>query len=99
MLPPPRPRVLQAIAYALLAELPPTYGLYSSLLPLAVFVPFTSSRHVALGPFALISMLVADSVSQIVDPSHTEEYCRAAVLLSAMVGGVHLLMAAVRAGA
>lgn len=89
----------QAIAYALLAELPPTYGLYSSLLPLAVFAPLTSSRHVALGPFALISMLVADSVSEVVDPTRTDEYCQAAVLLSAMVGVVHLLMAAVRAGA
>jgi MFS superfamily sulfate permease-like transporter len=54
---------------------------------------------VALGPFALISMLVADSVSKVVQPEQTEEYCHAAVILSAMVGAVHLLMAAVRAGA
>ena len=54
----------QGVAYAMLAELPPIYGLYSSLLPLPIYASLCTSRHMSIGPFALVSLLVADSVSE-----------------------------------
>ena len=52
----------QGMAYAMLAELPAIYGLYASLLPLPIYAAMASSRHMSIGPFALVSLLVADSV-------------------------------------
>ena len=67
--------VPQGIAYALLAELPPVYGLYAALAPLPIYTLLGSSRHLSIGPFALISILVADAVSGVVPKeAGTEEY-------------------------
>ena len=46
----------------MLAELPPIYGLYCSI-PLFAYALLGSSRHMAIGPFALISLVVAETVS------------------------------------
>ena len=88
----------QGVAYAMLAELPPIYGLYASLLPLPVYAMMCSSRHMSIGPFALVSLLVADSVSTVVSPSDTEAYISAVMLLSLMIGLLHILMAAFNLG-
>ncbi len=48
----------QAMAYALLAGLPPQVGLYASLLPLAVYALLGSSRYLSVGPSALLSLLI-----------------------------------------
>jgi MFS superfamily sulfate permease-like transporter len=50
----------QAFAYAVLAGLPPQYGLYCSVIPLVVYAVTTTSTHTCIGPFALISLLVAN---------------------------------------
>lgn len=47
----------QAMAYALLAGLPPQVGLYASLLPLAIYALLGSSRFLSVGPSALVSLL------------------------------------------
>ena len=89
--------VPQGIAYATLAELPPVYGLYAALVPLPIYALLGSSRHISIGPFALISILVAETVTPLISPTrHTEEYCGAVMLLSLMVGLLHLAMAALR---
>ena len=88
----------QGVAYAMLAELPPIYGLYASLLPLPVYAMLCSSRHMSIGPFALVSLLVADSVSAVVPPEQTEAYISAVMLLSLMIGLLHILMAALNMG-
>jgi MFS superfamily sulfate permease-like transporter len=88
--------VPQAVAYAVLAECPPIQGLYTSLVPLLVFAPLTSSRHVAIGPFALVSLLVADTVSVVVSPSDTAAYGSAIALLTLMVGAMHMAMRLLR---
>ena len=74
----------QGMAYAMLAELPPIYGLYSSLLPLPIYAAMCTSKHMTIGPFALVSLLVADSVSEVVSPDD-EGYIGAVMLLSLMI--------------
>lgn len=44
--------VPQGMSYALLAGLPPVYGLYSSFVPVIMYAAFGSSRHLAVGPVA-----------------------------------------------
>ncbi|MDT7946445.1 MAG: SulP family inorganic anion transporter, partial [Cyanobacteriota bacterium PSP.bin.10] len=51
--------VPQSMAYALLAGLPPQVGLYASILPVIVYGLLGSSRALAVGPVAIISLLVA----------------------------------------
>ena len=82
----------QGVAYAMLCELPPIYGLYAALAPSVVYAVLGTSRHLAIGPFALVSLLVADTVSPIVDPA-TPEYVPAVMTVSLMVGLLQLLMA------
>jgi SulP family sulfate permease len=93
--------VPQGLAYATLAELPPVYGLYASLVPLPLYALLGSSRHISVGPFALVSILVAETVSTAVhcgekNRMFCEDYVDAVLLLSLMVGLLHLLMAALR---
>lgn len=57
--------VPQAMAYALLAGLPVQLGLYASTVPLFVYAAFGTSRQMAVGPFALISLLVGSAISSI----------------------------------
>ena len=52
----------QSLAYAMLAGLPPATGLYASILPLLAYALFGSSRTLAVGPVAIISLLSANAV-------------------------------------
>ena len=52
----------QSLAYAMLAGLPPATGLYASILPLLAYAMFGSSRTLAVGPVAVISLLSANAV-------------------------------------
>ena len=88
----------QGMAYAMLAELPPIYGLYSALLPLPIYAAMGTSKHMSIGPFALVSLLVADSVAEVVPPHDREGYIGAVMLLSLMIGLLHCLMAALNLG-
>ncbi len=56
----------QALAYALLAGMPPVTGLYASMLPLLAYGLFGTSRTLAIGPFAVVSIMTAAAVSQVV---------------------------------
>ena len=60
-----------------------------------------SSRHMSIGPFALVSLLVADAAGDVVDPDADgmEAYIDAVMCLSMMVGTFLLLMATLRLGA
>ena len=79
----------QSLAYALLAGLPPEVGLYASVLPLVAYAVFGSSRTLAVGPVAVVSLMTAAAVSEIAAPG-SPEYVAAALLL-ALLSGLFLL--------
>ncbi|KAF3433777.1 hypothetical protein FNV43_RR24880 [Rhamnella rubrinervis] len=89
--------VPQAMSYAKLAGLQPIYGLYSGFVPLFVYALFGSSRQLAVGPVALVSLLVSNVLSGIVDSSDAL-YTELAILLALMVGILECIMGLLRLG-
>lgn len=89
--------VPQAMAYALLAGLEPIVGLYASVLPLFVYGLLGTSRQLAVGPVAMVSLLVASAVAPLAgdDPS---TYAGLAALLALLVGLLQWGMGLVRLG-
>ncbi|KAK7273101.1 hypothetical protein RIF29_14147 [Crotalaria pallida] len=89
--------VPQSMSYAKLAGLRPIYGIYSGFVPLFVYAIFGSSRQLAVGPVALVSLLVSNVLSGITDPS-SELYTELAILLALMVGILECIMGLLRLG-
>jgi sulfate permease, SulP family len=87
----------QSLAYAMLAGLPPQVGLYASVLPLFAYALFGSSRALAVGPVAVISLMTASAVSKIAAPG-TIDYATAAILLAFMSGLMLVVMGVLRFG-
>ena len=87
----------QGIAYAMLAGLPPVMGLYASTIPLIIYALFGTSRHLGVGPIAVISLLVLTGVSPLAQPG-TAEYVSLVILLTLMVGVIQLAMGVFRLG-
>ncbi len=87
----------QGMAYAMLAGLPPIVGLYASLVPLIIYALLGTSRQLAVGPVAMVSLLVASGVGGLVEAG-TDLYVAYAVMLMVMVGGMQLLMGVGRLG-
>ncbi|NBC16351.1 MAG: sulfate permease [Bacteroidetes bacterium] len=83
--------VPQGMAYAVLAGLPPIYGLYASLLPLLIYPFFGTSRHLAVGVIAIDMLIVAAGLGALAEAG-TAEYIELAILLAAMVGLIQILM-------
>jgi SulP family sulfate permease len=89
--------VPQAMGYALLAGLPPIHGLYASVAPILLYAVFGTSRHLAVGPVAMDSILVAASVGAIAEVG-TEQYVLIAAAVGMMVGVIQAGLGFVRAG-
>ncbi|MDQ0257073.1 SulP family sulfate permease [Evansella vedderi] len=89
--------VPQGVAYAMLAGLPPVMGLYAATIPVIMYALFASSKHLAVGPVALISLLVLSGVSTISEPG-TPEYISYVILLSFMIGVIHFLLGILKMG-
>ncbi|XP_057436357.1 sulfate transporter 4.1, chloroplastic-like isoform X1 [Lotus japonicus] len=89
--------VPQSMSYAKLAGLQPIYGLYSAFVPIFVYAVFGSSRQLAVGPVALVSLLVSNVLSSVADSS-SELYTELALLLSLMVGILECTMGLLRLG-
>lgn len=87
----------QSLAYALLAGLPPQVGLYASILPLVAYAVFGTSRTLAVGPVAVVSLLTAAAVGQIAEQG-TVGYLAAAVMLALLSGAFLVLMGLFRLG-
>jgi sulfate permease, SulP family len=87
----------QSLAYAMLAGLPPQVGLYASILPLAAYAIFGSSRTLAVGPVAVVSLMTAAAIGRIADPG-SPEYLAAAIALAALSGLFLVAMGLARLG-
>ncbi|MEO1250158.1 MAG: sulfate permease, partial [Pseudomonadota bacterium] len=87
----------QSLAYALLAGLPPEMGLYASILPLVIYALFGTSRTLAVGPVAVVSLMTAAAVGKLALPG-SADYVLAAITLAFLSGVILLVMAVLRLG-
>ena len=87
----------QSLAYALLAGLPPEVGLYASILPLVGYAVFGTSRALAVGPVAVVSLMTASVVGGIAQQG-TADYLSAAIVLALLSGVFLIAMGALRLG-
>ncbi|HIQ42578.1 MAG TPA: sulfate permease [Pseudomonas oleovorans] len=87
----------QSLAYAMLAGLPPVTGLYASILPLLAYAVFGTSRTLAVGPVAVVSLMTAASLAPLF-PAGSPEYIGAAMLLALLSGLLLAAMAMLRLG-
>ncbi|PWH11413.1 sodium-independent anion transporter [Bacteroidetes bacterium SCGC AAA795-G10] len=87
----------QGMAYALIAGLPPIYGLYAALSPQIIYAILGTSRQLAVGPVAMDSLLVAAGLGtiSILGP---ENYIQSAILLALMVGIIQFLLGLLKMG-
>ncbi|KAI7741020.1 LOW QUALITY PROTEIN: hypothetical protein M8C21_006013 [Ambrosia artemisiifolia] len=77
----------QDIGYAKLANLPPKYGLYSSFVPPLIYAFMGSSRDIAIGPVAVVSLLLGSMLQDEIDPIKQEhEYLRLAYTATFFAG-------------
>ena len=87
----------QSLAYAMLAGLPPEAGLYASIAPILLYAVFGTSRALAVGPVAVVSLLTASAIGQVVEPG-TASYAAAALTLAFLSGAILLALGLLRLG-
>ena len=87
----------QGMAYAMIAGLPPVYGLYAAIFPQIIYAFLGTSRQLSVGPVAMDSLLVASSLSAIAVIG-TEHYISLAIVLALLMGIMQLFMGAFRLG-
>jgi len=87
----------QGMAYAMIAGLPPIYGLYASTIPLIIYALLGTSRQLAVGPVAMVSLLTAAGVGTLAEGG-TELYIMLAITLAFMVGMIQFLLGIFRLG-
>ena len=87
----------QSLAYALLAGLPPEAGLYASIVPILLYTVFGTSHSLAVGPVAVVSLMTAAALSNIVE-QRTMGYAVAALSLAGLSGIMLLAMGLFRLG-
>jgi SulP family sulfate permease len=87
----------QSLAYAMLAGLPPEMGLYASILPIIAYAVFGTSRALAVGPVAVISLMTLTAASAIAPPG-SAEFIAAALVLAFVSGAMLIVMGVLRLG-
>ena len=88
----------QSLAYALLAGLPPEAGIYASIAPILLYAVFGTSRALAVGPVAVVSLMTASAVGEVAAQG-TAGYAAAALTLAALSGAMLLALGLLRLGA
>ena len=89
--------VPQSMAYAQLAGLPAYYGLYAAFLPPLIAALFGSSRQLATGPVAMVSLMTATALEPLASAG-SEQYVAYAILLALVVGLFQFLLGILRLG-
>lgn len=89
--------VPQGMAYAVLAGMPPVYGLYASIVPLLLYAVFGTSRQLAVGPVAMVSLLVIAGVGEIAEAG-SDRFIQLAIMTALGVGMFQLMMGVFRMG-
>jgi len=87
----------QGMAYAMIAGMPPIYGLYAALVPQLVYALMGTSRQLAVGPVAMDSLLVAAGVGAL-NLINKEDYITTVLFLTLLIGGLQLLMGILKMG-
>lgn len=87
----------QSLAYASLAGLPPQVGLYASIAPLLFYAAFGSSRVLAVGPVAVVSLMTAAAIGDLAQTG-SPAYGLLAITLAFISGAMLLLMGLLRLG-
>jgi len=87
----------QSLAYAMLAGLPPEIGLYASILPIVAYALFGTSRALAVGPVAVISLMTLTAASSIAPPG-SAQFIAAALVLAFLSGAMLIVMGVLRLG-
>jgi len=88
----------QGVAFAMIAGLPPVYGLYTAMVPPIVAALFGSSRHLISGPTTAISIVVFATVARFAEPG-SERFIQMALTLTFLAGVYQLALGAARMGA
>jgi sulfate permease, SulP family len=87
----------QGMAYSMLAGLDPIHGLYAVTIPLLIYAVFGSSRQLAVGPVAMVSLLTASGIAAL-QPENASEYLLYALTLAFLIGAIQLVMGIFRLG-
>ena len=87
----------QGMAYAMIAGLPPIYGLYASTIPLVIYALLGTSRQLAVGPVAMVSLLTAAGIGAIAEGG-TETFIALAIALALFVGLIQFFLGVFRLG-
>ncbi|MFZ9254826.1 MAG: SulP family inorganic anion transporter [Hylemonella sp.] len=87
----------QSLAYALLAGLPPEVGLYASVAPLLLYAVFGTSRVLAVGPVAVVSLMTAAAIGEHA-VAGSPQYWAVAITLAFLSGVMLLIMGVLRLG-
>lgn len=87
----------QGIAYAMIAGLPPIYGLYTAMIPQIVYAFFGTSRQLAVGPVAMDSLIVASGVAALAEIG-TQNFIEFAILLAFMMGTLQVVFGMFKLG-
>ena len=89
--------VPQSMAYALIAGLPPVYGLYAASIPVIIATLFGSSPQLATGPVAIVSFLTFTSLTSYAKPGE-EKFIELAILMAFLVGIIQIAIGVFRLG-
>lgn len=87
----------QSLGYALLAGLPPVYGLYASIVPVLVYALIGSSNTQAIGPIAITAIMTAQAIAPFAQ-SHSNLYIALAALMALLVGAILVIAAQLKLG-
>ena len=89
--------IAQGMAYAMIAGLPPVFGLYAALTPQIIYVLMGTSRQLSIGPVAMDSLIVAAGIGTL-HIVGVDQYIAAAIFLALFVGIIQVLLGTLKLG-